>query len=493
MARLVVLGGGVAGHTAATFAAKWLGKSHEVIVVTPNSLWNWIPSNIWVGIGQMNKKDVTFELAPVYKKAGITYIQAKALSIHPEGKEGSDKAYVTVESTKKGEAGRTTELEYDYLINATGPKLNFGATPGLGEGTVMGEHTVSVCTADHAIHANHELQKLIDEMKNSPKDAPKKKFLIGTGHGMCTCQGAAFEYIFNIEHTLRDAGVRNKADMIWISNEQFVGDFGMGAMHLDRGGYRTHSKIFTESIFAERGLQWIVGAHVNKVEKGMVTYESLDGSMDTQDFDFAMLIPPFAGVGMKAFGKDGSDITDTIFAPNGMMKVDADYTPRPFDEWSADDWPSTLQNPTYNNIFAAGIAFAPPHPISQPKKTPNGTMITPTPPRTGMPSAMMGKAVAASICDMIKGKSDIPTHTAKMSEMGAACVASTGKGLFSGTAAAMTVYPVVPDYKKYPDTGRDQKLTTGEVGLSGHWVKVLLHYAFIWKAKLKPFWTIIPE
>ncbi len=492
MARLIVLGGGVAGHTAATFAAKWLGNEHEVVVVTPNSKWNWIPSNIWVGVGEMSKEDVTFDLAPVYKKAGITYKQAKCISIHPEGKVGSDKNFITIEHTSKSDSGKTEELEYDYLINATGPKLNFGATPGLGEGTTMGNFTVSVCTADHAVHANHELQKLIKEMKTLPK-GEKKNFLIGTGHGMCTCQGAAFEYIFNIEHTLKDAGVRDKANMIWISNEQFIGDFGMGAMHLDRGGYRTHSKIFTESIFAERGLRWIVGAHVNKVEKGMVTYESLDGSISTQEFDFAMLIPPFAGVGIKAIAKDGSDMTDVIFAPNGMMKVDADYTPRPFEEWSADDWPSTLQNPTYSNIFAAGIAFAPPHPISKPMKSPNGTMITPTPPRTGMPSAMMGKAVAASICDMMQGKSTTPTHTAKMSEMGAACVASTGKGLFSGTAAAMTVYPVVPDYKKYPDTGRDQSLTTGEVGLSGHWVKHLLHFAFIWKAKLKPFWTIIPE
>jgi len=77
MARLVVLGGGVSGHTAATFAAKWLGSSHEVVVVTPNSKWNWIPSNIWVGVGQMSKEEVTFDLAPVYAKAGITYKQAK--------------------------------------------------------------------------------------------------------------------------------------------------------------------------------------------------------------------------------------------------------------------------------------------------------------------------------------------------------------------------------------------------------------------------------
>jgi sulfide:quinone oxidoreductase len=54
MARAVIMGGGVAGHTAATFLKKWLGADHEVIVVTPNANWNWIPSNIWVGVGEMS-------------------------------------------------------------------------------------------------------------------------------------------------------------------------------------------------------------------------------------------------------------------------------------------------------------------------------------------------------------------------------------------------------------------------------------------------------
>ena len=75
MARVVVLGGGISGHTAATFLKHWLGKNHDVVVVTPNSKWNWIPSNIWVGIGEMTKEDVTFPLAPVYEKAGIEYKQ----------------------------------------------------------------------------------------------------------------------------------------------------------------------------------------------------------------------------------------------------------------------------------------------------------------------------------------------------------------------------------------------------------------------------------
>jgi len=490
MARLVIMGAGVSGHTVASFAKKWLGKEHEVVVISPNSLWNWIPSNIWVGVGEMTKEQVTFPIAPVYKKAGIDFRQAKAVSIHPEGKEGSEEAFITIEYTDKEKAGQTEELSYDYLINATGPKLNFDATPGLGNGEGhLGEHTVSVCTADHAIHAAHDLKACVEKMRKGERQT----FLIGTGHGMCTCQGAAFEYIFNIEHQLKEEGVREMADIIYITNESFLGDFGMGGIHFKMGGYATSSKVFAESLYAERGMDWIIGAHVNKVEAGKVTYESLDGTIDEQEFDFAMLIPPFAGVGMKAYAKDGADITDTIFAPNGFMKVDAKYDAGSYENWKASDWPRTLQNQTYKNMFAVGIAFAPPHTISKPMSSPNGTPINPTPPRTGMPSAMMGKAVAASVCDMIKGVTDTPTHTASMSEMGAACVASAGKGIFSGTAAAMTVYPIVPDFEKYPGVGRDMNGTTGELGLAAHWVKHILHHLFLWKAKLRPGWTLIPE
>jgi sulfide:quinone oxidoreductase len=483
------MGGGVSGHTAATFAKDMLGKDHEVVVVTPNSKWNWIPSNIWVGVGEMTQEEVVFPLAPVYKKAGIDYRQAKALGIHPEGDKDSDTPYIVIEYTDEEKAGQTENVTYDYLINATGPKLNFGATDGLGEGSNLGEHTVSVCTADHADHASHELDACIEKMRNGERQA----FLVGTGHGMCTCQGAAFEYIFNIEHKLKEEGVRDMADITYITNESFLGDFGMGGLHFKMGGFATSSKVFAESLYAERGMNWILGAHVNKVEAGKVTYETLDGEIDTHEFDFAMLIPPFAGVGLKAIAKDGSDITSKVFAPNGFMKVDANYNAGSYENWKASDWPHTLQNPDYKNVFAVGIAFAPPHLISKPMTSPNGTPINPTPPRTGMPAAMMGKAVTMSIVDMIQGKSTEPTHTACMAEMGAACVASAGKGLFSGTAAAMTVFPIVPDFEKYPGTGRDLNGTTGELGLAAHWVKHILHHLFIWKAKLRPGWTLIPE
>lgn len=485
MARIVILGAGISGHTAARYLNKWVGKQHEIVVVSPNSKWNWIPSNIWVGVGQMQPEQVTFELSEVYKKTSVDFRQAKALSINPEGSAENNKPFVTVEYTRADKQGMQENIEYDYLINATGPKLNFGATEGLGPDH---GHTVSVCTYSHAQEANHKLQQVIDAMRRGER----KTIVIGTGHGMCTCQGAAFEYIYNVDHVLRDAGVRDMARLVWISNEYEVGDFGMGGVHIKRGGYITNGKTFAESLMVERGIEWITRAHVKKVEAGKIHYETLDGSSHELEFDFSMLIPPFAGVGLKAYDKAGEDITSQVFAPNGFMKVDADYTPRSFDEWSAKDWPKTYQTPKYPNVFAVGIAFAPPHPISKVMKSPNDTQISPTPPRTGMPSAAMAKAVAMSIRDMLNGANQ-PTHTASMAEMGAACVASTGADFFKGTAATMTVYPVVPDFEKYPDYGRDTELTFGEIGLAGHWMKYLLHHAFIYQAKLKPGWSFIPD
>jgi len=175
------------------------------------------------------------------------------------------------------------------------------------------------------------------------------------------------------------------------------------------------------------------------------------------------------------------------------MLVDGDYAKKPFEEWSPDDWPRTYQSPKYPNVFAVGIAFAPPHAISKPMTSPKGTPIFPTPPRTGMPTGVMAREVAFNIVDMINGNATAPTRQASLAHMGAACIASAGAGLFRGTAVSMTLFPIVPDFRKYPDTGRDLGWTFGEIGLAGHWIKHLLHFGFIYKAKANPLWAMVPE
>jgi len=81
--KVIILGAGVSGHTAALHLRRMLGKEHEVLVVSPNSQWNWIPSNIWVGVGRMSAADVTFALEPVYRRKKIAFTQALAVSLWP--------------------------------------------------------------------------------------------------------------------------------------------------------------------------------------------------------------------------------------------------------------------------------------------------------------------------------------------------------------------------------------------------------------------------
>lgn len=484
MAEVVVLGAGVSGHTAALHLKRLIGKEHTVHVVTPNSQWNWIPSNIWVGTGDMPESKVVFPLAPVYKRKKIKFTQAKAVAIHPKGDAEHKKPYVDVVHTSPARKGETESISYDFLINATGPKLNFDATPGLGPDN---GHTVSVCTASHAVHAAQELEACIAKMKGGERQT----LVIGTGHGTCTCEGAAFEYTFNVEHVLHQNGVRDMADVIFFTNESELGDFGIDGMTFMQDGFETNAKILTESLYAERGVKAIVGAHPHEIEPGLIHYETLDGERHTLAYDFAMLLPPFSGQPLEILGENGEDISSAVLAPNGMMKVDADYTKKPFEEWKASDWPNTYEVPGYKNLFAVGIAFAPPHQISRPRTTKNGTVIAPAPPRTGMPSGVMGKAVAMTIADRLKNP-NAPAEEASMAHMGAACIASAGTGLLKGSAAAMTQRPVVPDYDKYK-TGRDLKDTKGEIGLHGHWMKLMLHFLFIYKAKGLPGWSLIPE
>lgn len=158
------------------------------------------------------------------------------MALHPEGDGDLTRGSVDVLYTGAARAGETERVEYDYLINATGPKLNFAATPGLGPDG----HSLSVCTAKHAELTADAFSEVISKLEGGERQT----LVIRVGHGTCTCEGAAFEYAFNVEHELRARGLRERAE-----------------------------------------------------------------------------------------------ITSDVFAPSGFLKVDANYTPKPFEEWRAEDWP----------------------------------------------------------------------------------------------------------------------------------------------------------
>ena len=134
MAKTVILGAGFSGQYAALILQNALkGKGdHQIQVVNPHPKFTYIPSLIWVGVGQIKPEKAQFDLKPVYDRLDIDFVQGMAREVHP------DENYVVVEAD-----GKQSRLDYDYLINATGPRLNFDATPGLGPDK---GYTHSICT-----------------------------------------------------------------------------------------------------------------------------------------------------------------------------------------------------------------------------------------------------------------------------------------------------------------------------------------------------------
>ncbi len=476
MAKVVIVGAGFAGHYAALILQDALkGKgNHEITVISRVPKFTYIPSLVWVGVGQMRAEETQFDLQPVYDKLGINYIHGTVVEVHPDPED----QYVVVNLPN----GQTQNVKYDYVLIATGPYLNFPAVEGLGPEK---GYTQSICTPPHATEAASKYLELVHRLEKGER----AKIIIGTGHGLATCQGAAFEYICNIHNDLVDRGLRDRVELMWLSNEPKLGDFGIDGLETKYRGQIFTSEDMARYVFEQYGIKWEIRSHVRKIEEGKIYTVNLDGEEKEFEFDFAMLIPPFKAQPIKWIDKDGNDITDKVCNPAGFVKVDANYG-KPYEELDGPDWPRKYQNPIYKNVFAAGIAFAPPGPLSKPGKAPDGTPIGPTPPRTGYTAELSGKAAALNIVDMIEGRE--PSHTASMAETPGLCVASMKNKILDGEAATIAIFPVARNRAAYPEYGRDLDNCAAEVGMAGAWFKLFLHYAFLYKLQAKPGWKLIP-
>lgn len=68
MAKVVVIGAGFAGHTAALYLGSRIGKQHEVTVISNRDVFGYVPSWVWVGVGHMKPEQTVFKLKPVYDR-----------------------------------------------------------------------------------------------------------------------------------------------------------------------------------------------------------------------------------------------------------------------------------------------------------------------------------------------------------------------------------------------------------------------------------------
>lgn len=332
MATVLVIGANFAGLTSALETKRRLKhKDHKVIVVSNRENFLFVPSLIWVPFGEREIEDITLPVRPILEEHGVEFIHATATKVIP------DEHFI---ETTEG------KVEYDYLVIATGPKLDYslpGTDPKEG-------HVSCICTPHDALETRMRFNNLVGH----PGPA-----VVGATPG-AGCVGAAYEFLFNLEYNLRQRGVRHQVDLTWVTPEPFLGHFGIGGI---AGG-----ETLLNGFFKSLHIDFITNAAMERIDEDEIILQ--DGTR--LPYEFSMIMPPF-------IGQDVVRNSPGLGNSKGYIPVQPTY-----------------QHVEYPNIFAAGIAVDVPAPYSTP--------VSLGVPKTGFPADEAGKTVGENIARLLNNK-----------------------------------------------------------------------------------------
>jgi sulfide:quinone oxidoreductase len=232
-----------------------------------------------------------------------------------------------------------TEIPYDYLLIATGPRADGVAIPGVAG--LLGA-TESLWSERTAVEAGHALERFLEQ----PGSA-----VIGVAQGT-TYQSGAYEFALQLDYALRRRGLRERAPLTFVTPEPYLG-------HLDVGAPAARRVL--ERLFARRHITTLTGATIERVDREGVHLR--DGQ--TLPAAYTMLMPPFSGV-VSVW--QSPDLTDA----HGFVPVDAQY-----------------RHVRYPEIYAVGVAASSPATAGAPK--------------TGYLAAAAARVTAQNIAAVIMG------------------------------------------------------------------------------------------
>jgi sulfide:quinone oxidoreductase len=371
MAHIVILGAGTGGMPCAYELREALSRDHQITVINASENFQFVPSNPWLAVGWRKPGDISFPIRPCLEKKNIAFVAEAATHIDPKANS------ITLAS------GNT--LNYDYLVITTGPRLAFEEVEGSGPDA----HTVSVCTVDHATRAWDKYQQLVE--------APGP--VIVGAMPFASCFGPAYEFAFIMDTDLCKRKIRDKVPMVFVTSEPYIGHLGLGGVGDSKG--------MLESELRGRHITWITNAKVTRVEDGRMFVDEYneEGQVRKQHelpFKYSMMLPAFKGV-------DAVAKVEGLCNPRGFVFTDEHQ-----------------RNPTYPNIYAAGVCIAIPPVEATP--VPTGA------PKTGYMIETMVTAIVENIKEELAGQQ--PSHKGTWN---AICFADMGD-----TGAAFVACPQMP-------------------------------------------------
>jgi sulfide:quinone oxidoreductase len=371
MAHVVVIGAGLGGIPAAFDLRKHLPKQHRVTLVGARPYFEFTPSNPWIAVGWRKPADTRVQMQEPLEAKGIQWLVNTVTRIDAEGSR------LTLDDGK--------QVDYDYLVIATGPRLAFEEVPGLGpEG-----FTQSVCSQDHSARAWDRYQEFV----KSPGPV-----IVGAAPG-ASCFGPAYETAMILDADLRKRKIRDRVPMTYVTSEPYIGHMGLGGVGDSKG--------LMESELRERHIKWITNAKIVSVAANEMTVHELDdnGALKKEHrlpFAYSAIIPAFKGVDAVA-GVAG------LCNPRGFVLIDKHQ-----------------RSPKYKNIFSVGVCVA----IPPVEATPVATGA----PKTGYMIESMVSATASNIVAELAGEPATAEAT-----WNAVCLAD-----FGDTGAAFVALPQIP-------------------------------------------------
>ncbi len=299
-ARIVIAGAGAAGLAAASrLAAKLDGAKITLVDARREHLYQ--PGFTLVAAG-IKPAGYVLSTTSEYLPAGVEWLEERVAEFDPEGNR------VVTDQGKS--------VPYDFLIVATGLKLDYAAIAGMDESLIGTNGLGSVYHSPAAAEATwRALSDYADKGGVGVFCRPSTEM---------KCAGAPLKYTFIVDDHLRRRGNRGKAEII----------------------YNAHNKAFfsvpivsekVRMLFQDRGVKTQMERVLQAVDPGrrIATFKTPDGSVE-QPYDFINVIPPMR-------------------APDAVRN-----SPLPWKEgpWAADGWIEVdrhnLRHKRFANVFAVG-------------------------------------------------------------------------------------------------------------------------------------------
>jgi sulfide:quinone oxidoreductase len=299
-ARIVIAGAGAAGLAAASYLANRLDGA-QIMLIDARKEHFYQPGFTLVAAG-IKQSSYVVSTTREYVPGGVELVEERVVEFDPEGNK------VVTESGKP--------YPYDFLVVATGLKLDYDAIPGMDTEQIGNNGLGSI------YHSPAKAEATWRAMSEFADKGGVGVFL-RPGTEM-KCAGAPLKYTFITDDHLRRRGNRGKAELIYNANNKAL--FSVPIVH---------EKV--RMLFDERGVKVNYERILESIDLGkkLAVFKTPIGPVELQ-YDFINVIPPMRAA--DSVRNSPLRWQEGGWANDGWIEVDK----------------HSLRHKRFDNVFAVG-------------------------------------------------------------------------------------------------------------------------------------------